>query len=147
MFFATVRTILKGPYNEHYAAVSHNFKTTASRSHSKRWPQRHCFSYSTRCTSVIHSRTISIPKVPSLLRLLLKAKIGPDAKGGRHINAVTRDQTRNVSCGSPSGGCHTTSRILPELQALHDGNRLFRDSIASTNPGLLRTLAEQGQRM
>lgn len=140
MFLATVRTVIEAPFNKHHVAASRNFKTITSPARYHFWPQRN---HSRRCTNVIHSRTITIPKVPSLLRLFLKAKIGPDAKGGRHIDAVTRNRCIGVS----SRSCHTSSGVSPELEALYDGNRSFRDSIADTNPHLLKILAEQGQRM
>ena len=133
MFFATSRTVFEGSYNKHYVAVSHHFRTTFSRYHSKQW---HRFSHLARRTGVIHSRTITIPKVPSLLSF--------QNKGGRHINAATKSNC--VAFGLPTRGCHSSPKVLPELEALYDGNRLFRESIASSHPELLKTLSEQGQR-
>lgn len=139
MFLAIVRVNLQGPYYKHYTVAAwHNANkiTSSLRSHPhRRFTGSHCVG--------VYPRIITIPKVPSLIRLL-RADILPDAKRGRYnIDATTR--TRYTGCGGiTSRECHTSSGVLPELEALYDGNRLFRDS---TSAGFLKALADEGQRM
>jgi hypothetical protein len=66
-----------------------------------------------------------------------------ESSGHRRPYLNDTSLTHRVDISSRS--CHSTG-FLPELEALYNGNRRFRETIVVANPGLLETLAEEGQR-